>query len=129
MKIWNSYGSEHSANMVMIGQFKNIQDAEDAQSAIDRIKQLLIDDHVNYEDSERFSRPMLDLLMDLKVHSLNPREIEQLNYDVRTELKGDKIVITTDESDISAFLKILLDYAAKVEVYSGHDYKNTGEGR
>lgn len=129
MKIWNSFGSEHSANMVMIGQFKNIQDAEDAQSAIDKIKQLLIDDHVNYEDSERFSRPMLDLLMDLKVHSLNPREIEQLNYDVRTELKGDKIVITTDESDVSAFLKILLDYAAKVEVYSGHDYKNTGEGR
>jgi hypothetical protein len=129
MKIWNSYGSEHSANMVMIGQFKNIQDAEDAQSAIDKIKQLLIDDHVNYEDSERFSRPMLDLLMDLKVHSLNPREIEQLNYDVRTELKGDKIVVTTDESEISAFLKILLDYSAKVEVYSAHDYENTGEGR
>ena len=129
MKFWNSYGSEHSANLVMIGQFKSKTDAQEAQEAIDKIKDYLTKSEESYEDGQRFSRPMLDLLMGLKVHSLQPREIDQLNYDVRSELKDDKIVITTDESDFSAFLKILIEYSAKVEVYSAHDYKGTGEGR
>ncbi len=129
MKFWNSYGSEHSANLVMIGQFKSKSDAQEAQEAIDKIKEHLTQAQESYEDGQRFSRPMLDLLMDLKVHSLQPREIDQFNYDVRTELKDDKIVVTTDESDFSAFLKILIEYSAKVEVYSAHDYKGTGEGR
>ena len=129
MKFWNSYGSEHSANLVMIGQFKSKTDALEAQEAIDKIKDYLTKSEESYEDGQRFSRPMLDLLMGLKVHSLQPHEIDQLNYDVRSELKDDKIVITTDESDFSAFLKILIEYSAKVEVYSAHDYQGTGEGR
>jgi hypothetical protein len=37
MKTWNSYGSEHSANLVMIGKFKNAASAEKAKEAIDLI--------------------------------------------------------------------------------------------
>lgn len=129
MKFWNSYGSEHSANLVMIGQFKSKIEAEEAHEAIEKIKAHLTKNQESYENGERFSRPMLDLLMGLKVHSLQPRELDQFNYDVRTEQKEDKIVITTDESDFSAFLKILIEYSAKVEVYSAHDYQGTGEGR
>ena len=28
MKIWNGYGSEHSMNLVMIGRFKTVGEAE-----------------------------------------------------------------------------------------------------
>lgn len=129
MKFWNSYGSEHSANLVMIGQFKTKVDAQEALDAIDKIRDHLTKTQESYEGGERFSRPMLDLLMGLKVHSLQPWELDQFNYDVSTQLKDKKIVVTTEESDFSAFLKILIEYSAKVEVYSAHDYKGTGEGR
>ncbi|GAA4430647.1 hypothetical protein GCM10023091_00170 [Ravibacter arvi] len=129
MKFWNSYGSEHSANLVMIGHFKSNTDAQEAQEAIEKIKEHLTRTDETYEDAERFTQPMLDVLRDLKVYSLQPREISQFTYDVSTKLKDDKIVITTDESDFSAFLKILIEYSAKVKVYSAHDYTETGEGR
>lgn len=129
MKFWNSYGSEHSANLVMIGKFNTKVDAEQAFEAIDKIKEHLTKTQERYEGEERFSKPMLELLMGLKVHSLQPWELDQFNFDVRTQLKDDKIVVTTDESDFSGFLKLLIEYSAKVEVYSAHDYKGTGEGR
>jgi Family of unknown function (DUF6375) len=31
MKIWNSYGSEHSARIVMIGRFKDVASAKKAK--------------------------------------------------------------------------------------------------
>lgn len=129
MKFWNSYGSEHSANLVMIGQFKSVTDAKEAKEAIDKIKDFLVKSGETYEDGERFSKSMSKLLMELEVFTLHPREIDQFNYDVRTEIKQDKIVVTTEESDFSAFLKILIEYRAKVEVYSAHEYTGTGEGR
>lgn len=129
MKIWNSYGSEHSANLVMIGSFRTKAEAEDANNAIEQIKKYLSDSEESYEDGTRFSKPLRDLLMTLKVHTVVPREIDQFNYDARAELKDDRIVITTDESDFSAFLKILVEFNAKVEVYSAHIYTGTGEGR
>ncbi|EUA59807.1 hypothetical protein I550_2955 [Mycobacterium intracellulare 1956] len=36
-------------------------------------------------------------------------------------------MITTDESDVQALLKVLLDGGARVEVYSAHDYPDTAE--
>ncbi len=129
MKFWNSYGSEHSANLVMIGHFRSKAEAEEAHDAIDRIKQYLIDSKESYEDGTRFSKPLRDLMMDLKLHSIVPREIDQFNYDARTKLEEDRIVVTTDESDFSAFLKILVEYNARVEVYSAHTYTGTDEGR
>ncbi|WP_164111997.1 MULTISPECIES: DUF6375 family protein [Sphingobacterium] len=129
MKIWNSYGSEHSANLVMIGSFRTKAEAEDANNAIEQIKEYLSDSQESYEDGTRFSKPLRELLMTLKVYTLAPREIDQFNYDARAELKDDRIVITTEESDFSAFLKILIEFNAKVEVYSAHTYTGTGEGR
>lgn len=129
MKFWNSYGSEHSANLVMIGSFRTKAEAEDANNAIEQIKKYLSDSKESYEDGTRFSKPLRELLMTLNVNTVVPREIDQFNYDARAELKDDRIVITTDESDFSAFLKILVEFNAKVEVYSAHTYTETGEGR
>lgn len=129
MKIWNSYGSEHSANLVMIGSFRTNAEAEDANNAIEQIQKYLSDSEESYEYEKRFSKPLRELLMALKVYTVVPREIDQFNYDVRAELKDNRIVITTDESDFSAFLKILVEFNAKVEVYSAHTYTRTGEGR
>lgn len=129
MKIWYGYGSEHSMNLVMIGRFKDAVSAAKAKEVIDRLT-----DQVNAdaqaglvgEGTEHFSDGMLDLLTNVKVHTLRPTELEQFTYDVNVEIKGSQIVLTTDEVDVSAFLKVLIDMGARVEVYSAHDYPDTG---
>jgi hypothetical protein len=42
---------------------------------------------------------------------------------------GSSIVVTTDETDVQALLKVLLDKGARIEVYSAHDYPGTGHSR
>jgi hypothetical protein len=72
---------------------------------------------------------MLELMKEAKLYILNPAELEQLLYDVRIDVEDNKIVMTTDEVDVLAFLKVLLDKGARVEVYSAHDYPGKGYGR
>ena len=134
MKIWYGYGSEHSMNLVMIGKFQEAKDAINAQKIINEITKQ-VDTEVEAklmkigESSNRYSDDMLQLLSKLRIHSIGPAELEQFAYDVKTNIDGSKVVITTDEVDVSAFLKILLDCGARVEVYSAHEYPDTEYGR
>jgi hypothetical protein len=128
MKIWNSYGSEHSANLVMIGKFTDAASAEAAKDAIDEVEKF-IGDHDSREGAERYSDAEMDLFKRLNFYWLQPGELEQFRYDIRSELQGDSIVVTTDETEIAALLKLLLAKGARVEVYSAHQYPDTGKGR
>jgi len=129
MKIWNSYGSEHSANLVMIGRFKETSDAKEAKEAIERIEKYISQTGDDHRHATRYSEEMLDLLTELRVNSIQPAELEQFSFQPRLELKSNEIVLTTDEMDISAYLKVFVDKGARVEVYSAHDYNDTGFGR
>jgi hypothetical protein len=134
MKIWNGYGSEHSMNLVMIGHFQKAADAVKAKQIID---QLTAQVNIDVEDgrlkvgdpTNRFTEGMLQLLTKINFHQVSPDEVEQMAYDVNVELDADKVVITTNESDVSVFLKLLVDEGARVEVYSAHFHKGTGYGR
>lgn len=130
MKIWNTYGSEHSMNLVMIGSFKDVASAEEAKAAIDQVTEFVRDQpDRSLEGSERYSPELMDLVMSLKIHTIAPHEFEQFSYDHRWKVEGNLVKLTTDEADVSAILKLLIDMGAKVEIYSAHDYPNTGEGR
>ena len=134
MKIWYGYGSEHSMNLVMIGQFRAVDDAIKAKEAIDEItKQVDADVDAKLmiigEPSNRYTDNMLKLLGRLQIHSIGPTELEQFAYDVKVKVDDDRVIMTTDEVDVSAFLKILLDSGARVEVYSAHEYSDTQYGR
>lgn len=134
MKIWYGYGSEHSMNLVMIGRFKDAAGAAKAKEVIDRLTEQVNADVQDGlveigEPPKRFSNDMLELLQKLNVHVLSPAELEQFAYDVRVKIEGSQIVLTTDEVDVSAFLKVLIDKGARVEVYSAHDYPDAGYGR
>ena len=134
MKIWHGYGSEHSSNLVMIGHFESAGDALKAREVI----QALVDQVRSEQDAgalevgeppEQYSDSMLDTLARLKMPHVNLNELEQFTYEVNVELEGNDLVITTDEYDISAFLKVLVDEGARVEVYSAHRLPGTGHGR
>jgi hypothetical protein len=118
----------------MIGHFKDVGDAKKAKDAIDLLKdQVTTDERAGLmkigEGSDRYTDSMLDLLGKVNVHSIGPAELEQFAYDVAVELKNDQVIIETEEIDVSAFLKVLVDKGARVEVYSAHTYPGTGHGR
>lgn len=134
MKIWNQHGSEHSANLVMIGHFEDATEATKAKEIIDMLtKQVAVDldkgTLVLGSPSERFGNEMLELLFRLNVASIAPQELEQFAYEATLKTEGSIIVLTTEEIDISAFLKVMLQFGARIEVYSAHDYPDTRYGR
>jgi hypothetical protein len=134
MKVWYGYGSEHSANLVMIGRFEDPGDAAKTKQVIDWLTQQVSTDvqaglmQIG-EQSDRYTDGMLDLLGKVSVHSVGPAELEQFAYDVTVKVEENQVVVTTEEIDVSAFLKVLIDKGARVEVYSAHDYPGTGHGR
>ncbi|MCC7212451.1 MAG: hypothetical protein E3K40_11980 [Candidatus Brocadia sp.] len=62
MKIWYGYGSEHSMNLVMIGKFKNAEDAKKTKELIDQLTEGL-NDKINVGKSQdRYHDNVMDLL-------------------------------------------------------------------
>lgn len=134
MKVWYGYGTEHSMNLVMIGRFKDATAAERAHTVIKEFTTALQAEEkagrlTIGEPDDRFSDEVLKLLSDLNIHSIGPRELEQFLYDLTMRRDGDSIVVTTDETDVQALLKVLLDKGARIEMYSAHDHPGTGHGR
>ncbi|MBI3412120.1 MAG: hypothetical protein HY040_27630 [Planctomycetes bacterium] len=130
MKLWFGYGSEHSMNLVMIGRFEDARDAVRAKQLIDRVIEKVSEDVaaglIDFDGStERFSKEMTEFLQNEKVYNLAPAELEQFAYDVAVEVKGSTLVLRTDECDVSAFLKLLIDHRARVEVFSAHHHPET----
>lgn len=129
MKIWHGYGSEHSMNLVMIGHFKSPEDAEKTQKLIEQLSEGLSDKIAIGTSRERFSDEVLDLLREANCYILSPSELEHFLYDTHTRVEGDKIILKTDEFEVSAFFKLMITKGAKVEMYSAHDYPDAEYGR
>jgi hypothetical protein len=127
MKIWNGFGSEHSMNLVMIGKFKSVSEAEKANRIIELItKQVQADMGTGAliigTRPERYTDGMMAVFRELNVYDVNTAEVEQFAYDINVKHTRDTVFITTDESDVSAYLKILVAEGARVEVFSAHFY-------
>jgi Family of unknown function (DUF6375) len=127
MKIWRSYGSEHSMNLVLIGTFKDASAADQAKRQIDELVEEVQKEPSEIWDSEpplgrRYSDAMLELFRKYNLNTIGPTELEQLTYEAHVEVKDAKIVVTTDESEVSAFIKLFIERGARVEVFSAHDY-------
>jgi hypothetical protein len=132
MKIWKGYGSEHSSRLVMIGHFKSAAGATQAKRIIERLKEQV---YVDVKDGlmsesdppQRFTDHIMRLFKEVEVYIVAPAELSQFNYEFYVEQEGDSVVLTTEEYDVSAFLKILVHGGARVEVFSRHDYPTVKE--
>lgn len=131
MKIWNQYGSEHSMNLVMIGTFKETHDADSAKQLIDTlIDYVRSEPPKSYDDDPReyrFSKATLDFMIGAKLNTIGASELEQFQYEVSVRTDGNKVILQTDESEVSGFMKLLIEKGARVEVYSAHDYPDAPE--
>lgn len=122
MKIWHGYGSEHSMNLVMIGHFKSTEDSQKTHRLIEQLTEGLRNMIDVGSQRDRFDDDVMGLLKETKCYNFSPFELEQFLYDVSTQVEKKKLILTTDESEVSAFFKLMIDNGAKVEIYSGHDY-------
>ncbi|MGI8913780.1 MAG: DUF6375 family protein [Chloroflexota bacterium] len=121
-------------NLVMIGRFKEARHADEAKRLIN-----LLTTQANAEpdahrhdagpEDRRFSDAMLELLTASELYSIAAAELKQFAYDIKVRVEDNEVVVTTDEVDVSAFLKVLLEKGARIEVYSAHDYPDTEDGR
>jgi hypothetical protein len=113
----------------MIGKFKHTDDAEKAKEIIDQLTEKLTDKIEVGRFRNRFEDDVLDILKNADIYTLGRSELEQFLYDINTRVEDDKLILTTDESDISAFIKLMIDQGAKVEIFSAHDYPDSEYGR
>lgn len=119
-------------NLVLIGKFKQTKDAEVVADVIKKLgEQASKDDayaiaHAPAED-QRFSDGMMALMRQFQLNTLAPEELGQFIFEHSVKQDGDTIKISTDEADVSAFIKLFVDRGARVEVYSAHDYPDKPE--
>jgi hypothetical protein len=129
MKIWTGYDSEHSYSLVMIGHFADETAAKRTAKKFERLAETaeteLADRDWDFE--ERLSEDVRKTLAELKLFDLSSTDVEQFGLEHSVELVGRELRITTDEGQVQGFLKVLIDAGAKVEVFSGHHWREDGQ--
>lgn len=127
MKVWVGFGSEHSANLRMIGRFDTSEKAESATRQLEELCALVAENF----DYERFQEnPMawyldeklMERLRKLGLYNFSPEDIESLSADHTIRRVGTELRISTDESTVGGLLKFMIDSPARVEVYSAHHF-------
>ena len=134
MKVWVGFGSEHSANLRMIGHFETPERAESAKRQLEELCDLVVE-HYDYDRFHEnpmawyLNEKLVENLQALGLYNFSPEDLESLSADHTVRREGDELRISTDESTVSGFLRFLIDSPARVEVYSAHHFpsdKSTG---
>ena len=112
--------SELKGRSRIIGRFKSADDAKKTKQLIDKLTREM--GAKAYATRERYNDAALRILREAGCYFLSPSELEHFLYDSKTQQKGDKVILTTDESEVSAFFKLLIKNGVQVEVFSAHDY-------
>lgn len=132
MKIWHSYGSEHSMDLVLIGTFETISGVEAAIERMDALKVLAeaewSDDHWRHQD-ELMPSTLTDRLRELELYEMGRSDVDIYAYEHSIERDGSTIRIGTEESEVQGFLKVLIHLGARVEVFSRHNWNEDGTPR
>jgi len=117
MKIWKAYGSAHSANLTVIGRFRNIEDAQLAEQ--------VVEDFVNanfgerYSDCGAFAKAWRDRLPAMELLGPSDRDYE-MGIDAPCEMTRDKTIVKVSDirsQEIGGIIKLmLLKDPEKIEV-------------
>lgn len=132
MRIWRSYGSEHSMNLVLVGTFESVSAAEAAVERMEAL-QALAEQEWAADDwrrqDERMSDAVLNTLRELKLYDMGRFDVEMYAFEHTIERSESTVRIATDESDVQGFLKVLINLGARVEVFSRHEWNEDGTPR
>lgn len=132
MRIWHSYGSEHSMDLMLIGTFETVSGAEAAIERMEALKALAetawSDDDWRRPD-ERMPDALVDELSKLKLYEMGRSDVDIYAYEHTVERQGSTVRVWTEESEVQGFLKVLIHLGARVEVFSRHDWNEDGTPR
>lgn len=131
MKIWHSYGSEHSMDLVLIGKFDSVSTAV---AAIERMKALETLARAEWSDDswgrdERMPDTIVEELRKLNLLEMGRFDVDVYAYEHTVAREGSTVRVWTDETEIQGFLKLLLSLGARVEVFSRHNWNEDGKPR
>ena len=127
MKIWYGFGSEHSANLMMIGRFKTPEDARAAKVVLERLNDV-VESNFDYDRFDTNSMSVFDngevrdALSDLEIYYLSPEDLESFSRGHIARREGSNVLLQTEEWDFSGFMRVMVEKGARIEVYSGHFY-------
>lgn len=133
MKIWFGYGSEHSANLVMIGHFKTVDEAKAALETIQKIEQKAGEDQASGRidpyggDNQRYPDALLEVAKEFDIWDLTPSDYASFVFEVHAKQVGSRLEFWTDDTEILGYVKLLVHRGAKVEVYSRHDHPSSDD--
>ncbi|MEU1647265.1 DUF6375 family protein [Micromonospora zamorensis] len=116
----------------MVGTFKDGATAETVKNIIEKFTETLQTEeaaglHPPEKPTDRFSDKILDLIDEVNVRSLDSTDLQQFLYDFDVKRRDNSVVITTDEVDVQALIKVLVEKDAKVEIYSRHAHPDTAD--
>ena len=134
MKVWHGFGSEHSANLIMIGSFATPEDAEVAVKELAQLRDRIQDafDYDRFDDNPMSvyeDGPLREILMKFDLYNFSYEDIEHLTRDHTVRRIGSQMMIHTDELDVNGFLKFMIDKHIRVEVCSAHDFPDASPGQ
>lgn len=120
MKLWKEFGSSHSANVTLIGEFDNEEKAEEAFPLLEDFTRA--DWEERYEDVEAFKQAWATRESNLPRIGINQMDYKigvDNNPDV--EHQGNKVVISRLRSEnVAGLIKILFLKGMKEIRITGH---------
>lgn len=127
MRIWRSYGSEHSMDLVLIGTFETPSSAQAAIEQMEALKDLAesewSDDDWRFPD-ERMPRKIVDELARLELYDMGRSDVDIFAFSHSVARKKETVYIETEETDVQGFLKVLIHLGARVEIFSRHQWND-----
>ncbi|MGH3193556.1 MAG: DUF6375 family protein [Streptosporangiaceae bacterium] len=132
MRIWRSYGSEHSMDLVLIGRFETVAGAQAASEQMEALKALAeaewSDDNWRRQ-ADRMPAALAEDLAKLNLYEMGRADVDIYAFDYTVEQDESTVRIWTDESEVQGFLKVLVHFGARVEVFSRHNWNEDGTPR
>ena len=129
MRIWHSYGSEHSMDLMLIGRFESVSGAEAALKRMQALKALAeaewSDDDWRRQ-SERMPHRLAEELRKLELYEMGRHDVDAYAFDHSVDRDGSTLRVRTEESEVQGFLKLLIHLGARVEVFSRHQWNEDG---
>ena len=88
MKFWTGYGSEHSANLVMLGKFKTAEDATVFLAELEKLERLIQEDDGGDDVYREFPRKILDEMFSGRIRFCNdfaPKDLEDFRMELQRQ--------------------------------------------
>ena len=123
MKIWTGYGSEHSANLVMLGKFKSQEDATGFLEELEKLKTAVQDEMSNGDVFYDFPKPILDAMVYGRIRFCSdfaPKDLDDFVQELSHKQLTDDPAVVEFRSDVTGWaglIKMLLNAGARVEVF------------